>query len=464
MKTHKKAADKAGIHFPRRDFIRGASLATVASMMGGIPLVAADAQPAGTEKKPAGPPLNCGIIGLGLQGRELLRSLSKLSNAPVVALCDKVRKLVDRAKELAPQAEGHANYQELLANKNVQAVLVATPTPTHREIVEAALSAGKHVYCEVPLAHTIEDARAIALAARKAIRCNFQAGLQRRADVQYHFVLKFLRSGAGGNIFKARSQWAKKTSWRRASADPEREKELNWRLYSASSLGLVGEIGIHQLDTVCWFLKKRPKAVTGFGAVLVYNQDDDRDVADTVQAVFEFPGKINYLFDATLGSSFESEYDVIYGTDGSFLFRGSQAWLFKEADAPALGWEVYGLKDDKVVYKEMGYVLRSDATQIATQGKKIANEPLVLVPALDQSVENFVFNSNLVRTGVKDFEEAFDPKNESGLREYLDGLQKHRKHAASAVEGFEATVLAVKANEAVQKGARIMFADEWFQL
>lgn len=468
MTQHGPKAARFDADFNRRDFLRGASFATVAAMMGGVPIVAADAPAAvGEEKKSRKPPVKCGVIGLGLQGRELMTALSTLPNAPVVAICDTYEPMINRAKKLAPDAQGYSDYKQLLANPDVKAVLIATPTHKHREIAEAALAAGKHVYCEAPLAHTLEDARAIAQAAKRSPRCNFQPGLQRRADPQQPFTLKLLRAGAAGTLVKARAQWAKKHSWRRSAPSPEREKELNWRLYQATSPGLIGEEGIHQLDLVSWFLQGRPKAVTGFGSLQFWNRDnDDREVFDTVQAVFEFPGRVNFFYDASLVNSFESEYEVFYGSDAAVVVRGAGAWLFKEADAPLLGWEVHCRKDEGVAYKELGLLLRADATKIKAQAKPAEELPYQKT-SLASAMEAFIANTNTLSAALEDFElMGGDFKDEKALREYLQGdsLQKARVAAPGWQEGYEATVLALKANEAIVKGEKITFANEWFQV
>ena len=127
----------------------------------------------------------------------------------------------------------------------------------------AALKAGKHVYCEAPLANTIEDAREIALAAKAAPQVIFQSGLQLRSEPQRHFLLPFVRSGTLGKPVMARAQWHKKQSWRMAAPTPEREKAMNWRLDKSLSLGLIGEIGCHAIDQAGWFFNARPLAVTG---------------------------------------------------------------------------------------------------------------------------------------------------------------------------------------------------------
>ena len=119
---------------------------------------------------------------------------------------------------------------------------------------------------------------------------------------------------------------------------------LKNRLIGSTSPGLVGEMGIHQLDTVSWFLNARPVSVTGFGGILNWN--DGRDVPDTIQAVIEYPGDVFLSYEATLGNSFDSDYEMLFGTDSAVMLRANKAWMFKEVDSPLLGWEVYARKDE----------------------------------------------------------------------------------------------------------------------
>ena len=245
---------------------------------------------------------------------------------------------------IGAQGGPFSDYRKVLESKAVQAVLVATPSHQHKEIVLAALQAGKHVYCEAPLANTIEDAREIAQAAKNSPKLNFQSGLQMRSDPHRHFLVQFLRAGAMGKPVRARAQWNRKQSWRRTSPNPDREKELNWRLDGKVSLGLAGELGIHQMDVVSWFMNTRPMAVTGFGSLIQWR--DGRDVPDTVQAIFEYPNGVQFGYEATLANSFDSDYEMFYGTDSAVMLRGNKAWMFKEVDAPLLGWEVYARKDE----------------------------------------------------------------------------------------------------------------------
>ncbi len=457
--------NEAASDFNRRDFLKSSSISTLMMMMGGVALRAEDnkdqatATPSIQEEKHSGPPVNCAVIGCGVWGREIANTLATLPNAPVVAVCDTYAPFLKRGKEAAPNADGFDDYRKVLDSKKVQAVLVATPSHQHKEIVLAALHAGKHVYCEAPFAVSIEDARTIAQAARKSPKTNFQSGLQLRSDPHRHFLVQFLRAGAMGRPVRARSQWNKKQSWRRTSPNPDREKDINWRLDSASSLGLVGELGVHQIDLVSWFMNTRPMAVTGFGSLVQWK--DGRDVPDTVQAVFEYPNGVHFSYEATLANSFDSDYEMFYGSESAVMLRGNKAWMFKEVDAPLLGWEVYARKDE--FYKETGIALVANATKLVAQGSKPVEEAPYSSTPLHYALEAFITNTGNLAAGVEDFVSNFGD-DEKPLRAYLATLHKGRVPAASCEQGFEATVLAIKANEAITKGHRVVLQNDWFEI
>ena len=453
--------------FNRREFIQNtASFGALMALMGGVPLYAEETNsaPAGeTHYSTVAAPVNFAVIGCGAHGREIIQTLSRLPNAPVVAICDTYEAAFRRVKEAAPNAETFTDFHKLLEKKEVEAVVIATPSHQHREITEAALAAGKHVYCEAPLAVSVEDARAIAKAAKAAVKVNFQAGLQMRSDPQRHFLIPFIRSGACGKNVMARSQWHKKQSWRRAAANPEREKALNWHLNAATSPGLMGELVIHQLDMVQWLINTRPTAVSGWGSTLLWK--DGRDVADTIQAVFEFPEGVNYSADASLANSFDSSYEFIYGSDSAVMLRGgeqgSKAWLFKEVDSPLLGWEVYARKEQ--FYQETGITLMAGASKLKEAPK--AGQPVAAVTPLQQSLSAFITNSGVVAKGVEDFTTTFG-EDADALRDYMAGatINKARRDAAGWKEGLESTVLALKANEAITKRQRIVVDKTWFEV
>ncbi|HYE31217.1 MAG TPA: Gfo/Idh/MocA family oxidoreductase [Methylomirabilota bacterium] len=432
---------KPDYSFNRRDFIKGSSFASMMMMMGGVEITAQSADEQKTlpvpkadpnfKEKQAGPPVNFGVIGLGAQGKDILATLARLPNAPVVAVAETYAASLRRAGDAAAKASKHENYKELLDNKNVQAVVVATPTHQHKQIVIEALQAGKHVYCEAPMAHSVEDAKAIAQAAKNASAQIFQVGLQYRANPQHHHVLNFVRSGAMGKGLFGRGQYHKRQSWRRASPNADREKELNWRLDSELSTGLIGEVGVHQVDVASWYFNSLPIAATGFGGIIEWS--DGRDVPDTIQAVIEFPRKQRFVYTATLGNSFEGSYDVFYGTESALMLRDQRAWMFKEVDSPLLGWEVYARKEE--FFKETGIALVANATKLLAQGKKPAEG------ASDSDTPLFY-----------------------ALEEFVANINEKKQPSAGWEAGYTSAVIAIKTNEAIRKGGRLEFDKSWFQV
>jgi predicted dehydrogenase len=458
----------------RRDFLKNASLASMMAMMGGVELKADEpAKPVaddGLTKKPVAPSINVGVIGLNERGREVLKQLALLPRDPdnpklgahVVAICDTYPAAVRRAgNQDAPNAQKYDNYPKLLADPNVEAVIIATPTATHKEIALAALAAGKHVYCEAPLANTIDDAKAIAKAARDAFKLVFQPGLQQRSHPQIEFLVPFIRAGAIGKYVMVRAQWHQNTSWYRTAPSQEREDALNWRLHKATSTGLLGEEGIHQIDSVCSFLQGRPEAVTGFSSTIRAYQDN-RDVPDTIQAVFEFPHGVNYFHDLTICNSFEKAYEVYLGVESAMMMRDFKAWLFKEVDARNLGWEVYARHD--TFYNETGIALVANASKQTTlAGSAESFNPYDHEP-LYYALEAFTDRAGNQTKDVKDFTEMYPDGDAQALADYLKTLSRIRKPAATWQDGLDATVMAIKANEAAIKKQKITFEKEWFEI
>lgn len=453
-KSVASAPAAAAPDYTRRDFLKGSSVATLMALAGATPLVLptpvrAEDKRIGTQ---SGNPLKVAVIGCGTWGRDILNTLARLPSAEVVTVCDTYEAMLKRAKDAAPKATTSTDYKEVLANKDIAAVIIATPSHQHKDIVVAALKAGKQVYCEAPLAHTVEDARAIAAAAKDAPFQYFQSGLSLRSDPQRKFVYDFMRAGAAGKTVKARAQWHKKQSWRRTSPNPDREKELNWRLASATSPGLIGEVSIHALDIIAWYVGGRAKAVTGFGSTILWT-DDDRDVPDSVEAVFEFPKGARVTCEATLANSFDGDYEIIYGTDAAVMSRGNKAWMFKEVDAPMLGWEVYARKD--TFYKETGIALVAGASKKAPDGEKAGEESPYVGTPLYYGLEAFLYNADVVNGAVKDFIESFGADDKKAMAEALTAASKNNKLAASWRDGFDVTVMALKAAESIQKKQRI---------
>ena len=417
----------------RRNFLKRSTMASLFGLSGAVEILPGPVPKRAEARPRSQDTVNCAIIGFGARGRELASTLARLPEANLMAVCDNYDVMLRRSKRDVPQASTHSDYQEVLNNPDVQAVLIATPTHLHRDIALAALEAGKNVYCEAPMASTIDDARTMARAARAAENQIFQVGQIYRSNPQHRSVFQFIRSGAIGRPAMGRAQWHAKQSWRRTSPNRDRERALNWRLDADVSTGLIGEVGLHQLDVAFWVLGALPRAVTGFGQIMAW--DDGRAVPDTIQAIFEFPNDVHLMYDATLASSFDDAYEIYFGSDSTIIFRDKgKAWMFKEVDAPLLGWEVYARKDK--FYKETGIALLANATQLDAQNQDPTEDDPSIESPLWYALKEFMDNH------------AFGPY----------------PPAADYQRGYEAAVVAIKANEAIMQKKRIEFDEAWFSL
>jgi predicted dehydrogenase len=318
-------------------------------------------------------------------------------------------------------AKGFADWREMIEKgKELKAVVIATPTHQHKDIALAALGAGLHVYCEAPIAHTVEDCQAIAKAARGA-KSVFQPGLEGRCNPVYQLARSFFRTDAFKELLSVRAANNQKNSWRVAASDPGREKALNWKLDADVSLGLAGELGTHQFDVMHWFMNQSPTSIRGSGSVRAW--DDGRTVADTVACELGFKGGMHAQYGATLGNSFEGKHEVFFGSNSAIKLAWSHGWMFKESDSPTMGFEVYANRQQ--FHNDEGITLIADATKLAAQGK------------LKEGVG--LPNSSLYYA----------------LAEFVRSAVEGKAAVVSAEEGCRASVVGILANKAVTTGGTV---------
>ena len=354
-------------------------------------------------------PKAIGVVGIGRHGRAILADLAKIDGAKVVAVCDTNAARVATGRERALGAETFADHRAMLdKRRDLDAVIVATPTHLHRAIVEDALAANKHVYCEAPLAHTVDDARAIAAAAEAAPSRVFMAGFQGRSNPIYQLARTFYRTDAFRDFIGGSAHFHRKTTWRFPTD--------NWRLDPEVSVGLIGEIGAQQFDVFHWFRNQTPIAVAGTGSIALHK--DGRSVPDTVHAQLQFADGSVVSYEASLANSFGSQHEVLRGTNGSFSLSWTHGWMFKEVDATTLGWEVYALRQQ--FHQDEGIILIADATKLAAQGQLKAGIGLPYSP-LYYALADFLRSVTFPDVPV----------------------------ACNAREGLKATIVGIRANEAV---------------
>jgi predicted dehydrogenase len=213
-----------------------------------------------------------GVIGAGSRGTFVMQTFQKDPALRVGAICDVYEPNLEKGASTAAKAQNGApkmyrNYKELLADKSVQAVLIATPEHWHYQMVLDALAAGKDVYVEKPLCHTPEQGVALVEAEKKSKNI-IQVGMQRRSYDLFQDGRDVVASGKLGNVRMVRSWWLNNylnsqratkldgpldwEQWQGSAPhhplDPDRFR--NWRYYSDYSGGIVADQGAHVFDGI----------------------------------------------------------------------------------------------------------------------------------------------------------------------------------------------------------------------
>ena len=300
----------------------------------------------------------------------------------------------------------------MIEDPALDAIVIMTPEHLHRDMAIAALQAGKHVYCEKPLTHTIEEGFEI-LQAVEASGKKFQVGTQRRSSKLYAKAKEIYESGVLGDVVYARAYWYRNSpdsnpAWRYdipADADPSntdyqkflgeapptefnKERYFQWRLFWDYSGGISTDLLVHQTDALHMITGRTYcKSVMCNGGVHAWH--DGREVPDTITAAFEYPQNFHLNYSVAFSNAHWGYGEELLGRNGTMLIKNLS---------------------DLYVYGE-------NPRQVS-QGKKPAPE--------------MHFNDQ------KDFGQG-NPTNEH-LRNFLDAIQGKAELNCPAIVGHQAAV------------------------
>jgi predicted dehydrogenase len=333
----------------RRDFLRAAA-ASAASLSA---LTAAGAADGPNDKT------RLAFVGVHGRGLDLLRGFAAFDDVEVAAICDpdpgavgEAFKAAEAAQKRKPRVE--KDIRHVLDDRDVDALVVATPDHWHALATVWACQAGKHVYVEKPVSHNLVEGRRMVEAARKYDRV-VQVGLQRRSGAHFQSAAEFVRSGKLGKVPFAQAWIAgnRKGIGRKPDADPPAGVDYdlwlgpaperpfnpnrfhyNWRWNWDYGTGEVGNNGVHGLDVVRWVVGlDAPLRVTSGGGKLFY--DDDQQTPDTQVVTFDFPDT-TVVWEHRVWSKTGMEGDAfgmrIYGEKGTLVFD-KDGWRVQDGDA-----------------------------------------------------------------------------------------------------------------------------------
>lgn len=231
------------------------------------------------------------VIGAGNRGSFLLQQMMKVPRVKIVAICDINAETLDKAAKAATEGGQNptkwADFRKMLdEQKDIDAVLIATPVDTHKEIAVGTLEVGKHVYSEKPMALTPEECRVVVNAA-KAAKGIYQAGFQLRHDPNRRASLDFVHKGGLGKVLYCQGY--------RHTGDLPRETA--WYFDAKRSGDNIVEQACHILDLFTWAIDKNPLRAFGSGGINLYkNVPPGRTTMDNYSVIYEFPDDVRVNF------------------------------------------------------------------------------------------------------------------------------------------------------------------------
>ena len=269
--------------------------------------------------------IRIGVIGTGDRGEWECYILKETPGIDVVACCDIIPSHLERGLgEAVKGAKGYTDYRKLIEQKDIDAVLIATPQHLHYEMAVEAIKAGKHIICEKTLTLNIEDALSLSKLVKNS-NVVFQVGYQWQSSPLFNRVIQMVQDGDCGKITHIRCNYNRNTDWRTKLDDPKMERLINWRMYREYSGGLMAELCSHHINIVNWMLDALPVKISGMGGIDYYK--DGRETYDNVNTIFEYPGGVKASFQAITTNAFESTTIVIMGTEGTIVIEKEEGQI-----------------------------------------------------------------------------------------------------------------------------------------
>ncbi|MBS0266306.1 MAG: Gfo/Idh/MocA family oxidoreductase [Planctomycetes bacterium] len=310
-------------------------------------------------KSSPGEKIAVGVIGVRGQGKTLATALAGFPDVQVAALCDVDESLLPVVSREVESQQGPApilvkDFRRLLDDPQVDAVVIATPDHWHAAMTILACQAGKDVYVEKPVSHTLAEGPAMIAAATRHQRV-VQSGLQQRSGTHFQSAVDFVQSGRLGTVHLAKA-WTihqrKSIGYRKNTEVPAGvDYELwlgpaqsrpfnpnrfhyNWHWFWDYGTGELGNWGVHLLDVARWGLGVEfPSQVSAVGGK--FHFQDDQQTPDTLTVNYTYPGRM-ICWEHRLWSPHGQE-----GRSAAVAFYGDRGTLIVDRG----GWKVYGQKD-----------------------------------------------------------------------------------------------------------------------
>ncbi|HXN21607.1 MAG TPA: Gfo/Idh/MocA family oxidoreductase [Candidatus Dormibacteraeota bacterium] len=313
----------------RREFI-----GRTAGAVGGALLIG-DSGEVWPKAKAPSDQINLGIVGVGSRGQQLMRTFLRVPGVRFAGLCDVYEPRFAAGRSITKENTPiYRDYQQLLAARDLDAVIVSTPLSLHSQHMVAVLESGRHLYGEKCLGLTVEDCYRIVDAVKRSGK-HFQVGLQYHYAPWFSETLRHIQAGKIGRVTEIYAYWHRNNSWKRpvpAGADQKLERLINWRLYKEYSGGLVAELGSHHINFANEVFGSAPESVLGSGGIDFWK--DGRETNDNVRVIYRYPQGTTLVFSAITTNQIDGAQVRVYGTNGTAVLTEADATLYYEPKRP----------------------------------------------------------------------------------------------------------------------------------
>jgi len=332
----------------RRDFVRlGAGAAVAASAVGAAAQSVLEAPPLASQTLPDGRKIRFAIVGTGIRGCDLLRAAKLVPTGVCVGAADLYSTRLQAGKEAyGADFATTGDYRTLLDRKDVDAVLIATSDHHHRRVTLDAVAAGKDVYCEKPMSHSVEDGLAM-VAAVQANKKIFQAGSQRASSILYAKAHEIYASGRLGEVHEIDAKWNRNTpggAWQYPIPDDASPETINWpqflvdapdyafdpkrffrwRCFRDYGSGLGGDLFVHMLTGIQRVSGINQPAARAYSSGGLYHYKDGRDFPDYLETIYDYPnvgGGVQVHVHCNQLNDDGGEGFAFYGSNGTLVIN-----------------------------------------------------------------------------------------------------------------------------------------------
>ncbi|MGH9470316.1 MAG: Gfo/Idh/MocA family protein [Terriglobia bacterium] len=332
----------------RREFIRDtAGLSGAIAAGSGGPL---EAGPRAHQAESPGRTVRFGIIGVGMRGSGLLRTAIQLPGVECAAACDLYSGRRELAKEIIQDSAVPitAHYQDLLSNSQLDAIIAAVPDHWHMKIVVEATNAGKDVYCEKPMSHTVEAGFQMVDAQEKNNRI-VQIGSQRRSSLGFAKAHELVQQGAIGDVTLVEATLGRNDpcgAWQYTVPPDLSPETMDWDIWQAPAAkhvpfnkirwtrwrcfqdygeGIPGDLYVHELTGIHYVMNVQAPPARAYSMGGLFRWKDGRDVPDELATLYDYPN-FRAMIRVTLNTE-TPELTRFYGTRGYIQLHGDGGHL-----------------------------------------------------------------------------------------------------------------------------------------